>query len=290
MLAALGHGVDWLLVLSGPFLSGSLGPAVHIRFSTWPILGAITGSDDGPAFNPPPSNEDFLRAASRSLGRVPPVRFVALRQFLSVRTDPERKVPLIGPARLRHTIYLCVVLGAGPLGLDIQVMGIDHNNFHMSAPTLAARGDAQESPKSALEVLGCAATWNFAVRGDDKEAAESDYWKPGPAEDQDIAQAVLQELVKERSAGNLRGFSLQLKCDHGAVHVTGRVSSPEHRKRVLECAARTPGVLQVINEIEIQEKLVQNDQEAVRGSATVAANGKDAFHRRFGWPNLRRRR
>lgn len=289
MFATLGHAAGWLLVISGPFLAGSLGPAIRIQFERQPILGAVTGSVDR-QFNPPPSDEEFLRAASRSLGGDPAMRFVVLRQFLAVRTDPERDVPLIGPARLRHTIYLCVVLGAGPLGMDVQVMGIDHNNFHMSAPTLAARRDDQETPKPALAIPGCAATWHFEVRRVNIEAAESDFWKPSPAEDQDIARAVLQELVKEKSAGKLRGFSLQLECDHGSVHITGCVSSPEQRKRVLECAVRTPGVLQVINEIEIRVNQVQIDHEAVRGSSTVAANGQNVFRRRFGWPNLRHRR
>ena len=93
-----------------------------------------------------------------------------------------------------------------------------------------------------IAILGCAAFAPFAARGDDQQ----------------IAQAVMQSLAKEKQAGNLRGFGIELKVEEGTVFMKGRVTSPEQQKLALECAQHTAGVKQVVNELSInQPQMVQ---------------------------------
>lgn len=100
-----------------------------------------------------------------------------------------------------------------------------------------------------LAILGCAAFAPLAARGDDQQ----------------IAQAVMQKLAKEKQAGNLRGFSVELKVDDGTVFMSGRVTSAEQQKLALECAQRTAGVKQVVNELSVNQP--QDVQRAGQESA-----------------------
>lgn len=104
-----------------------------------------------------------------------------------------------------------------------------------------------------LAILGCAAFAPLAARGDDQE----------------IAKSVMQKLEKEKQAGNLRGFGIELKVDEGTVFMSGRVSTEEQRKMALECAQRTPGVKQVVNELAVSQ--AQNVKKVARESALPTA-------------------
>ena len=90
-----------------------------------------------------------------------------------------------------------------------------------------------------LAILGCAAFAPLAARGDDQQ----------------IAQAVMQKLAKEKQAGNLKSFGIELKVDAGTVYMKGRVASPEQQKLALECAQHTSGVKQVVNELAVNQPL-----------------------------------
>lgn len=103
-----------------------------------------------------------------------------------------------------------------------------------------------------LAILGCAAFAPLAASGDDQQ----------------IAEAVMQKLKSEKKAGNLRGFSVELKVDEGTVHMSGRVSTAAQQKLALECAQRTEGVTQVVNELSINQP--QDVQKVGRESALAA--------------------
>ena len=64
--------------------------------------------------------------------------------------------------------------------------------------------------------------------------------------DQQIAKTIVEKLSAEKSAGNLKGFSIDLKVEtDGTVWLTGRVSTEEQRSLALNIAARVKGVKQV---------------------------------------------
>ena len=52
--------------------------------------------------------------------------------------------------------------------------------------------------------------------------------------DQQIAKTIVEKLSAEKEAGNLKGFSIDLKIEtDGTVWLTGRVSSEEQRSLAL---------------------------------------------------------
>ena len=72
------------------------------------------------------------------------------------------------------------------------------------------------------------------------------------ANDQQIAQAIIERLQAQKQAGNLKGFSLDLQVEEGEVWLTGRVSSDAQQALALDIARRVPGVRQVVNDITIE--------------------------------------
>jgi osmotically-inducible protein OsmY len=71
------------------------------------------------------------------------------------------------------------------------------------------------------------------------------------ADDQKIAQQIVQELKAQQAAGNLRGFKIDLAVEDGTVLLQGHVSSPEQQQLALEIARRAEGVKQVVNDLRI---------------------------------------
>ncbi|MBM3999193.1 MAG: BON domain-containing protein [Planctomycetes bacterium] len=73
------------------------------------------------------------------------------------------------------------------------------------------------------------------------------------ADDQQIAQQIVQELKAEQSAGKLRGFKIDLEVEEGTVLLTGRVSDAQQQKLALDVARRTAGVKQVVNDLRVAD-------------------------------------
>jgi hypothetical protein len=71
------------------------------------------------------------------------------------------------------------------------------------------------------------------------------------ADDEQIAQTVVQRLKTEQDMGSLRDFELDLEVDNGQVWMKGRVADPQQQNLVLEVARRVPGVTQVVNDMEV---------------------------------------
>lgn len=74
------------------------------------------------------------------------------------------------------------------------------------------------------------------------------------ADDQEIAQHIVQQLNHQKELGNLRGFEIDMQVDKGTVWMKGRVSTPEQQDLVLQIAAQATdlGVQQVVNDIRVQ--------------------------------------
>ncbi|MBW8884893.1 MAG: BON domain-containing protein, partial [Planctomycetia bacterium] len=71
------------------------------------------------------------------------------------------------------------------------------------------------------------------------------------ADDQQIAQQIIEKLQAEKKAGGLKGFSIDLQVDEGTVSLIGRVASEQQQAKALDLARRIPGVTQVVNDLAI---------------------------------------
>ncbi len=73
------------------------------------------------------------------------------------------------------------------------------------------------------------------------------------ADDQQIAQQIVQQLRQEKAQGTLAGFGIDLEVDSGIVWLKGHVASKQQQKKVLEIARHIPGVQQVVNDLHVQQ-------------------------------------
>jgi hypothetical protein len=73
------------------------------------------------------------------------------------------------------------------------------------------------------------------------------------ADDQQIAQQIIERLQAEKKAGALKGFSIDLQVDEGTVWLSGRVTSEQQQAKALDLARRVGGVKQVVNDLTIAE-------------------------------------
>ncbi|MBM4004400.1 MAG: BON domain-containing protein [Planctomycetes bacterium] len=71
------------------------------------------------------------------------------------------------------------------------------------------------------------------------------------ADDQSIAQDILQKLQEKKEAGKLKGFDLNLDVEEGTVWIKGHVANEEQQALVLDVAQRVSGVTQVVNDISV---------------------------------------
>jgi hypothetical protein len=71
------------------------------------------------------------------------------------------------------------------------------------------------------------------------------------ADDQEIAQQIVQKLQAEKQAGTLKGFSIDLSVEEGTVWLSGRVTNPDQQAKALDIARRIPGVKQVVNDLTV---------------------------------------
>jgi BON domain len=71
------------------------------------------------------------------------------------------------------------------------------------------------------------------------------------ADDQQIAQQIIEKLQAEKQAGTLKGFSIDLQVDEGTVWLSGRVANEQQQDRALDLARRISGVQQVVNDLTI---------------------------------------
>lgn len=79
------------------------------------------------------------------------------------------------------------------------------------------------------------------------------------ADDEQIAQEIIDKLQSKKDAGELKGFNIDLEVDSGTVWLSGTVANPEQQKTAIEIARRVSGVEKVVNRLKVQ------------GAATAAA-------------------
>lgn len=72
------------------------------------------------------------------------------------------------------------------------------------------------------------------------------------AEDQQIAQDIVQILKRHKDQGQLRGFELDLQVENGVVWLKGHVSTAEQQQLVLDAAKQVKGVAKVVNRLELK--------------------------------------
>jgi hypothetical protein len=72
------------------------------------------------------------------------------------------------------------------------------------------------------------------------------------ADDQQIAQQIVQKLQAHKQAGTLKGFSIDLQVDEGTVWMSGHVANEDQQMAALDVARRIPGVKQVVNDLSIK--------------------------------------
>jgi len=72
------------------------------------------------------------------------------------------------------------------------------------------------------------------------------------ADDQQIAQQIVQQLRQQKADGRLTGFGIDLEVESGIVWLKGHVTTPEQQQLVLDLARRVDGVTQVVNDITVK--------------------------------------
>lgn len=72
------------------------------------------------------------------------------------------------------------------------------------------------------------------------------------ADDQKIAQQIVNELKAQQAAGHLRGFKIDLTVEDGTVLLKGRVTDAQQQRLALDIARRVEGVKQVVNDLQVQ--------------------------------------
>jgi BON domain len=90
--------------------------------------------------------------------------------------------------------------------------------------------------------------------------------KADQQQDKQIAQEVISRLQQEKSAGRLKGFSIDLQVEDGTLWLSGRVTSKDQQDKALDVARRVPGVKQVVNDLSV----VSNASQVKPASATSA--------------------
>lgn len=103
------------------------------------------------------------------------------------------------------------------------------------------------------------------------------------ANDQQIAQQIIQQLEQQKKAGQLKDFGIDLQVEDGTVFMNGRVTTPEQQKTALGIAQVTPGVKKVVNGLKISSPAASATAEAAvepkssRRTSTWSESIKNAF-------------
>ncbi|GIW98792.1 MAG: BON domain-containing protein [Pirellulaceae bacterium] len=84
--------------------------------------------------------------------------------------------------------------------------------------------------------------------------------------DDQVTDIVINQLQRMQTAGDLRGFQLDVSCVGGDLMLNGHVSTSEQKAMILEAARHTKGVRRVVDGIRV----VQQNRSAVRPAAMQA--------------------
>ncbi len=84
------------------------------------------------------------------------------------------------------------------------------------------------------------------------------------ADDQQIAQQIVQQLRQQKAGGQLAGFGIDLEVESGIVWLKGHVRSAEQQKLVLDIARRVSGVQQVVNDLQVNTAATAKPKQQVK--------------------------
>jgi osmotically-inducible protein OsmY len=88
-----------------------------------------------------------------------------------------------------------------------------------------------------------------------KPAAAVDTAAPALSDEQ-VTDAIIEQLQIEKKAGNLRGFQLDVRTVNGETWVGGRVANQAQRDLVLGIVKNTKGVKNILDEVSVNETAV----------------------------------
>ncbi|MHB8973425.1 MAG: BON domain-containing protein [Pirellulaceae bacterium] len=91
------------------------------------------------------------------------------------------------------------------------------------------------------------------------------------ADDQQIAQQIVQQLRQQKADGRLTGFGIDLEVESGIVWLKGHVTTPEQQQMVLEIARRVEGVEQVVNDLRVKDAAVATAEQPARSASNSGA-------------------
>jgi len=95
------------------------------------------------------------------------------------------------------------------------------------------------------------------------------------ADDNAIAQFIMQKLKVEQQRGNLKGFHVDMRVDKGTVWFEGYVANSGQEKLILQTAQKAGhlGVIQVVDDIDVRaaNAITQNRGTAPRPMQTARA-------------------
>ena len=93
------------------------------------------------------------------------------------------------------------------------------------------------------------------------------------ADDQQVAQQIVQQLQQQKADGSLTGFGIDLEVESGIVWLKGHVSSREQQTLVLEMTRRVPGVEQVVNDLQIKTQAAESQPQSQVRPALLRTDG-----------------
>jgi len=72
------------------------------------------------------------------------------------------------------------------------------------------------------------------------------------ADDQAVAQRVVETIQQHKKTGALKGFGLDLQVENGVVWVKGEVANAQQHQLLIQSVAQLEGVVDVVNDINIR--------------------------------------
>jgi osmotically-inducible protein OsmY len=72
------------------------------------------------------------------------------------------------------------------------------------------------------------------------------------ADDQAVAQRVVETIQQHKKTGALKGFGLDLQVENGVVWVKGEVANAQQHQLLIQSVAQLEGVVDVVNDVKIR--------------------------------------
>jgi len=151
---------------------------------------------------------------------------------------------------------------------DLQVKSADESG-------VAGRTDSTASPGPPRRSLLSGLLSGGPARKSLNDASETAAAAPSKAKpsDADLAREIAEELKKEKDAGNLKGFNIDLLVKDGVAVLDGQVSSAEQAQLASRRARGIAGVRDVVSQLTVAEK-DDESAEAAKSSAKRATLGE----------------